>query len=88
MNAAREQGARARGIAGCNPDAVCGAKRLLNQSADGDAAALLIDSLRTLSETFPDLPVHFSTEGLGGSLRRLRGGIEAPLIPIDGILRW
>ncbi len=39
--------------------------------------APLIDSLRTLSETFPDLPVHFSTEGLGGSLRRLRGGSAA-----------
>ena len=39
--------------------------------------APLIDSLRTLSETFPDLPVHFSTEGLGGSLRRLRSGSAA-----------
>ncbi|MFI5445157.1 LysR family transcriptional regulator [Polaromonas sp. UC242_47] len=39
--------------------------------------APLIDSLRALSETFPDLPVHFSTEGLGGSLRRLRGGSAA-----------
>lgn len=37
----------------------------------------LIDSLRALSENFPDLPVHFSTEGLGGSLRRLRGGSAA-----------
>ncbi len=34
----------------------------------------LIESLRALSETFPDLPVSFSTEGLGGSLRRLRAG--------------
>ncbi|WP_219217025.1 crotonase/enoyl-CoA hydratase family protein [Variovorax boronicumulans] len=32
----------ARGIAGRNPDAVRGAKRLLNQSADGDAASLLM----------------------------------------------
>ncbi len=39
--------------------------------------APLIDSLRTLSETFPDLPVSFSTEGLGGSLRRLRSGSAA-----------
>lgn len=39
--------------------------------------APLIDSLRTLSETFPNLPVSFSTEGLGGSLRRLRGGSAA-----------
>lgn len=39
--------------------------------------ASLIDSLRALSETFPDLPVSFSTEGLGGSLRRLRSGSAA-----------
>lgn len=36
-----------------------------------------IDSLRALSETYPDLPVSFSTEGLGGSLRRLRSGSAA-----------
>ncbi len=35
-------------------------------------SAPLIDSLRALRDTFPDLPVSFSTEGLGGSLRRLR----------------
>jgi len=39
--------------------------------------APLIDSLRALSETFPNLPVSFSTEGLGGSLRRLRSGSAA-----------
>ena len=39
--------------------------------------APLINSLRALSETFPDLPVSFSTEGLGGSLRRLRSGSAA-----------
>lgn len=39
--------------------------------------APLIDSLRVLSETFPDLPVNFSTEGLGGALRRLRSGSAA-----------
>lgn len=39
--------------------------------------APLIDGLRALSEAFPDLPVHFSTEGLGGSLRRLRDGSAA-----------
>ena len=39
--------------------------------------APLIDSLRALSETFPHLPVSFSTEGLGGSLRRLRSGSAA-----------
>ncbi len=39
--------------------------------------APLIESLRALSETFPDLPVSFSTEALGGSLRRLRSGSAA-----------
>ena len=52
--------------------------------------APLINSLRALSETFPDLPVSFSTEGLGGSLRRLRSGSAAlaicllfPSVPED-----
>jgi DNA-binding transcriptional LysR family regulator len=52
--------------------------------------APLIESLRALSEQFPDLPVSFSTEGLGGSLRRLRGGSAAlaiclllPAVPED-----
>ena len=35
-------------------------------------SAPLIDGLRALRETFPNLPVSFSTEGLGGALRRLR----------------
>jgi DNA-binding transcriptional LysR family regulator len=39
--------------------------------------APLIDSLRAVGNTFPDLPVSFSTEGLGGSLRRLRDGSAA-----------
>ncbi|WP_224366990.1 LysR family transcriptional regulator [Hyalangium versicolor] len=50
----------------------------------------LIDSLRALSGTFPDLPVSFSTEGLGGALRRLRNGSAAlaiclllPTVPDD-----
>ena len=34
----------------------------------------LIDSLRALRETFPDLPVTFSTEGVSGAERRLRDG--------------
>ncbi|OTP76191.1 Chromosome initiation inhibitor [Caballeronia sordidicola] len=34
--------------------------------------APLIDSLRALRDTFPDLPVVFSTEGVGGAERRLR----------------
>lgn len=37
----------------------------------------LIESLRALSATFPDLPVSFSTEGLGGALRRLRADTAA-----------
>ncbi len=52
--------------------------------------APLIDSLRALSDTYPDLPVSFSTEGLGGSLRRLRSGSAAlaiclllPSVPED-----
>lgn len=53
-------------------------------------SAPLIDSLRALGERFPDLPVSFSTEGLGGSLRRLRSGSAAlgiclllPAVPDD-----
>ena len=34
--------------------------------------APLIDSLRELRDTFPDLPVSFSTEGVGGAEARLR----------------
>lgn len=34
----------------------------------------LIDSLRALQATFPDLPVSFSTEGVSGAERRLRDG--------------
>lgn len=54
--------------------------------------APLIDSLRTLGEEFPDLPLRFSTEGLGGAVRRLRDGSAAvalcvllPTIPADVI---
>ncbi|WP_206933514.1 LysR substrate-binding domain-containing protein [Roseococcus thiosulfatophilus] len=39
--------------------------------------APLIESLRALSDRFPGLPVTFSTEGLGGSERRLRSGRTA-----------
>ncbi len=52
--------------------------------------APLIASLSALSLTFPDLPVSFSTEGLGGSLRRMRSDSAAigiclllPAIPDD-----
>jgi DNA-binding transcriptional LysR family regulator len=40
-------------------------------------SAPLIESLRALRETYPDLPVSFSTEGLGGAERRLRQGAAA-----------
>lgn len=50
----------------------------------------LIRGLRELGEAFPDLPVRFSTETLGGSLRRLRAGeatlavcLLLPVIPDD-----
>lgn len=52
--------------------------------------APLIDSLRALSESYPNLPVSFSTEGLGGSVRRLRNSSAAlgiclllPYVPND-----
>lgn len=52
--------------------------------------APLIDSLRAVGETYPDLPINFSTEGLGGALRRLRSGSAAvaicvlmPAVPED-----
>ena len=53
-------------------------------------SAPLIDSLRALETAFPNLPVSFSTEGLGGSLRRLRDGTASiavclliPTVPED-----
>ncbi|MBP0437697.1 LysR family transcriptional regulator [Tianweitania sediminis] len=52
--------------------------------------APLIDSLRALRASFPNLPVSFSTEGLGGAERRLRSGKAAvalclliPAVPDD-----
>lgn len=52
--------------------------------------ASFIESLYALSATFPNLPVRFSTEGLGGSLRRLQSGAAAigiclllPSVPED-----
>ncbi len=54
--------------------------------------APLIDSLRALGDEFPALPLRFSTEGLGGAVRRLRDGSAAialcvllPTIPADVI---
>ncbi len=53
-------------------------------------SAPLIVALRDLSETYPDLPISFSTEGPGGSLRRLRDGTASlgistllPSVPDD-----
>jgi DNA-binding transcriptional LysR family regulator len=50
----------------------------------------LIDSLRDLHEHWPQLPISFSTEGLGGALRRLRSreaalaiGLLLPQVPED-----
>lgn len=52
--------------------------------------AAFIDSLRALRAVFPQLPVSFSTEGLGGAERRLRRGEAAlafclllPTVPED-----
>ena len=52
--------------------------------------APLIESLRALHQKYPQLPVSFSTEGLGGALRRLRSGDAAlafclllPSVPDD-----
>ena len=52
--------------------------------------APLIESLQALNQTYPDLPVSFSTEGLGGALRRLRDRSAAlaiclllPFVPED-----
>lgn len=54
--------------------------------------APLIESVRALGREYPDLPLRFSTEGLGGSVRRLRDGSAAlafcvllPTIPTDVI---
>ena len=50
----------------------------------------LIESIRALNGMFPDLPVTFSTEGFGGSLRRLRSKtadlglcVLLPVVPDD-----
>lgn len=40
-------------------------------------SAPLIESLRALFERWPELPISFLTEGLGGALRRLRSGDAA-----------
>lgn len=52
--------------------------------------APLIETLHALRTTYPDLPVSFTTEGLGGALRRLRNDSAAlaiclllPAVPED-----
>lgn len=52
--------------------------------------APLIESLRALHQAYPHLSISFSTEGLGGALRRLRSGDVAlafclllPVVPED-----
>ena len=46
----------------------------------------LMESLRALNERYPDLPIRFATEGLGGALRRLRDSSASlalcPLLPL------
>ncbi|MEM7709364.1 MAG: LysR family transcriptional regulator [Pseudomonadota bacterium] len=53
-------------------------------------SAPLVDALREVGAAYPDLPISFSTEALGGSLRRLRDGTAAiglctllPIVPDD-----
>jgi DNA-binding transcriptional LysR family regulator len=57
-------------------------------------SASFIEHLRALNAAFPELPVSFSTEGLGSSLRRLRSGQAAlavclllPAVP-DDVTAW
>ena len=83
VSAARFEAVAASSRAGLEPELVVAIDPLVPTGP-------LIESLRALSATFPDLPVSFSTEGLGGSLRRLRSGSAAlalclllPAVPDD-----
>lgn len=82
-SAARFEGVAAGTRSGLEPELVIAIDPLV-------PTAPLIESLSALSRTFPNLPVSFSTEGLGGSLRRLRSDAAAigiclllPAIPDD-----
>jgi DNA-binding transcriptional LysR family regulator len=82
-SAARFEGVAMGTRAGLEPELVIAIDPLV-------PTAPLIESLSALSRTFPNLPVSFSTEGLGGSLRRLRNDPAAigiclllPSIPDD-----
>ena len=69
-SAARFEAVAANTCAGLEPELALAIDPLV-------PTAPLIDSLRAMGIAFPDLPVSFSTEGLGGSLRRLRSGSAA-----------
>lgn len=82
-SAARFEAVAASTRAGLEPELVLAIDPLI-------PTAPLIESLRALNDKFPNLPVSFSTEGLGGSLRRLRSGSAAlaiclllPSVPED-----
>ncbi len=69
-SAARFEAVAANTRAGLEPELALAIDPLVPSSP-------FIDSLRALRDTFPDLPVSFSTEGLGGAERRLRQGDAA-----------
>lgn len=69
-SAERFEAAAARARTGVEPELVIAIDPLV-------PAAPLMESLRGLTVAYPNLPVTFSTEGLGGSLRRLRDGTAA-----------
>ncbi|MES2041032.1 MAG: LysR family transcriptional regulator [Pseudomonadota bacterium] len=82
-SAARFEAVAAGTRAGLEPELVIAIDPLV-------PSAPLIASLSMLSKTYPHLPVSFSTEGLGGSLRRLRSDAAAiaiclllPAVPED-----
>ena len=82
-SAARFESAAARVRTGIEPELVIAIDPLV-------PTAPLMESLRGLTVAYPELPVTFYTEGLGGSLRRLRDGAAAigiclllPQVPED-----
>ena len=74
-SAARFEAVAANSRAGLEPELALAIDPLV-------PSAPLIESLRALREAYPDLPVSFSTEGLGGAERRLRQGAAALAICI------
>jgi len=69
-SAARFEAVAANTRAGLEPELALAIDPLVPSSP-------FIGSLRALRDAFPDLPVSFSTEGLGGAERRLRQGDAA-----------